>query len=312
VQHDSKPIEVAANISDAPEVALALAFGADGVGLFRSEFLFMGRPAPPTEEEQFNAYRAAAQTLGGRALVIRTLDAGGDKPLPYLAPALEPNPYLGLRGIRYWLAHPALARPQLRALLRTNAQYPIKLLLPMVSTLDELQQARTLIDAVWAELRAEGITFANPLAIGIMVETPGAVMLAHQLARHVDFFSIGTNDLAQYMMVADRSNPRVAGLVNPLQPGVLLALQQVVQAAYAAGIGVSVCGELAGNPLATPLLVGLGVNQLSMNPPAIPPVRARLLRLDMRQAEELARRVLTMNSVDEVVCLLQENLELIE
>lgn len=300
--------EIVANIDSPQEAALALAYGAAGVGLFRTEFLFLGRSHPPSEEEQFNAYVATAMTLGNRTLVIRTLDAGGDKPLPYLQAQTEPNPFLGLRGIRFWLEHSEIARVQLRALLRTAALHSLRLMLPMVSTIDEVRQARALMQEVHSQLQREGVTFPSPPPLGIMIETPAAVLLAAQLAQEVDFFSIGTNDLAQYLMAADRSNLRVTGLANSLQPGVITAIQQVVQVARAAGIGVGVCGEMAGDPLATELLVGLGVDNLSMHPAAIPVVRKRLMELDWQGAATFAASVLALNSVSEVEQLLRERM----
>lgn len=291
---DGKRIDVCANIGSVAEAERAVAQGADGVGLFRSEFLFLNRPAPPDEEEQFCAYNGAAAALGGRLLTIRTLDVGADKALAYLGLPAEPNPALGWRGIRYWLKRPELARPQLRAILRTGARYPVRLLFPMVSTLDELVAALALVGEAGAELRAAGHASAERVEIGVMIETPAAVLLAPQLAERVDYFSIGTNDLTQYIMAADRNNPRVADLAHPLQPAVLRAVHQVVQAAHQTGIRVAVCGEMAGDPRAAALLVGLGVDELSVSGPAIAHVKAALRQWSLPQALGMAETVLAL------------------
>ena len=291
---DGHRIEIAANIGSAAEVAPALAQGAEGVGLFRTEFLFMGRTQAPDEETQFQAYRAAALALGDRPLLIRTLDVGGDKPLPYLGIGVEENPFLGWRGIRYCLDNPTLFRTQLRAILRAGYGQRLQVMFPMVSTVAEVEQARALLAAEAQVLRAAGIDCAENLAVGIMIETPAAVLNATRLAAVVDFFSIGTNDLTQYLMAADRGNAKVAGLIDALQPAVIGAIAQVTAAAHAAGIWVGICGELAGDPLATALLVGLGIDELSMSAPAIPAVKAQIRAMSHRTAVELAQTLLAL------------------
>jgi phosphoenolpyruvate-protein phosphotransferase len=265
ILRDGGHIEVAANINLPADVEMALVNGAKGVGLFRTEFLYLDREAPPTEEEQLAAYLDAARRLRGRPLVIRTLDIGGDKTLTYLRQPHEPNPFLGQRGLRYCLDHPGLFRPQLRAILRAAAEHPIRVMFPMVSTWDELVMVDALIDEICAELQEDGLAFDEDIQRGIMIETPAAVLLADHLARLVDFFSIGTNDLTQYIMAADRGNAAVASLVSAYQPALLRAIREVVRAGHANGIRVGICGELAGDPRATPLLVGLGLDELSMN-----------------------------------------------
>ncbi|RIK36644.1 MAG: phosphoenolpyruvate--protein phosphotransferase [Chloroflexi bacterium] len=297
---DGKRIDVFANIGSVTEAERAVEQGADGVGLFRSEYLFLNRPAPPDEEEQFHAYSGTAVMLKGRPLTIRTLDIGADKALGYLGLPAEPNPALGWRGIRYWLERPELARAQLRAILRTGAHHPVRLLFPLVSTLDELQAARALVADARAELRAEEQECAEHLDIGVMIETPAAVLLATQLAPLVAFFSIGTNDLTQYIMAADRNNPRVAGLAHYLQPAVLRAVHQVVQAAHQTGIRVAVCGEMASDPRAAALLVGLGIDELSVSGPAIAPVKSTLRQWSLPQALGMAETVLTLDTVGDV------------
>ncbi len=302
---DGRHIEVAANISRAADVGRALTAGAEGVGLFRTEFLFMEHRAAPDEERQFQAYRAAAVALGDRPLLIRTLDVGGDKPLPYLHMPVEANPFLGWRGLRYSLDNPDLFRTQLRAILRAGYGRRLQVMFPMVSTVAEVAQARALLATERQSLCAAGIDCAEELAVGMMVETPAAVLNAGRLAAAVDFFSIGTNDLTQYVMAADRGNARVAHLIDALQPPVLSAIAQVVQAAHAAGIWVGLCGELAGDPLATPLLVGLGIDELSMSAPAIGAVKAAIRQIDYAAAVDLAHSLLTLPDAKAVRSALQ-------
>jgi phosphocarrier protein FPr len=299
-----EPVNIAANINSLRDIKLALANGAEGVGLFRSEFLFMERDRAPNETEQLAVYTSAGRALGNRPLIIRTLDIGGDKPLSYLKHGHEGNPFLGVRGLRLFLEHPELFKPQLRALLRAAAEHPIKILLPMVSILDELLDTRRIIAALQAELRQERLAYCDQSAIGVMIETPAAVLMADALAQHADFFSLGTNDLAQYIMAADRTNPRVALLAHGIQPALLRAIHHIVQAAQQAKIEVSICGEIAGDPLVAPLLVGLGLTQLSMNAPAIPAVKERLRQISLEEANTLAAQALQCVSASEVTHLL--------
>ncbi len=297
---DGKRIAVLANISSLAEAQVAMAYGAEGVGLLRTEYLFMNRTALPDEAEQFQTYLAIAQALAGQPLVIRTLDVGGDKVLAGWNLPAESNPALGWRGLRYWLGYPEMARTQLRALLRVSAHYPFQLMFPMVSTVDELRQARALLETAKRELQAAGHAYAETIPIGVMIETPAAVFLAAQLAPQVDFFSIGTNDLAQYIMAADRNNPQVAGLAQAFQPALLRAIEQVIQAAHQVGIPVGVCGELASDPQAALLLVGLGIDSLSMAPRAIPRVKATLRAVNLPQVINLAEATLALDSASAV------------
>lgn len=303
-------IVVSANINLPFDVDLALASGAEGVGLFRTEFLYLDRAAPPSEEEQLAAYLDAARRLRDglrdRPLVIRTLDIGGDKTLPYLRQPHEANPFLGERGLRYCLDHPGLFRPQLRAILRAAAEHPIRIMFPMVSTWDELVMVDALIDEICADLQQDGLAFDEDIQRGIMIETPAAVLLADHLARLVDFFSIGTNDLTQYVMAADRGNAAVAGLVNAYQPALLHAIREVVEAGHAHGIHVGLCGELAGGSHATALLVGLGVDELSMNASSIPAVKSRIRRLSRSDAQRIAAMVLEMSTAADIKAYLDE------
>lgn len=303
-------IVVSANINLPFDVDLALASGAEGVGLFRTEFLYLDRAAPPSEEEQLAAYLDAARRLRDglrdRPLVIRTLDIGGDKTLPYLRQPHEANPFLGERGLRYCLDHPGLFRPQLRAILRAAAEHPIRIMFPMVSTWDELVMVDALIDEICADLQQDGLAFDEDIQRGIMIETPAAVLLADHLARLVDFFSIGTNDLTQYVMAADRGNAAVAGLVNAYQPALLHAIREVVEAGHAHGIHVGLCGELAGDSHATALLVGLGIDELSMNASSIPAVKSRIRRLSRSDAQRIAAMVLEMSTAADIEAYLDE------
>jgi len=266
------------------------------VGVLRTEFLFLGRTAAPGEEEQVAAYRAIAQSLGGRPLIIRTLDAGGDKSLPYVEIGEEANPFLGWRGIRVTLGRRDLFRTQIRAVLRTGAGQSVGLLLPMVTVLDELRETKALIQDVEAELDREGAAFLRDIQVGVMIEVPAAVAIAGELAREASFFSIGSNDLIQYCMAADRTNPRVASLADGLQPAVLRMIRQAVEAARAAGIEVTLCGELAADTLATPLLIGLGMDEFSVSAALIPQLKQAIGRWSVAEAEAIAREALAMDS----------------
>ncbi len=307
ITKDKKTIEVAANIGGPNDAAIALEYGAEGVGLFRTEFLFMGRPDAPTEEEQLAAYIQAAQALEDKPIIIRTLDVGGDKPLPYLNQDREENPFLGWRGIRFCLDQPEIFKTQLRAILRASHQNKIRIMFPMIGAFSELKAAKTLVAEVKAELKAEKIPFDTKIQVGIMIEVPSAVAIADQLAKEADFFSIGTNDLTQYVMAADRGNARVADLAQALQPAVLRMIKQTVEAGHAAKIWVGMCGELAGNAQATPLLVGLGLDELSMNAPAIPAVKAAIRTITEFDAKRLAEKALQLDSAEAVATFLQEN-----
>jgi phosphocarrier protein FPr len=301
---DGTRIEVALNIGEPAEAAAASQTGADGVGLFRTEFLFMRRDRMPDEEEQAAAYGEAARALGGeRPLTVRTLDVGADKPLPYLDQPAEPNPFLGVRGLRLGLASPELLRTQLRAILRLAAARPVRVMFPMVATLDELRAARGELDRARAELGAA----AGDPEVGIMVEVPAAALIADRLAAEVAFFSIGTNDLTQYTLAADRGNERVGALTDALHPAVLELIARTVEGAAAHGRWVGVCGELAGDPSATPLLLGLGVRELSMSAPAVPLVKAAVRAVDLAAARTLADACRRCATADEVRGLLRDH-----
>ncbi|MGJ3521868.1 phosphoenolpyruvate--protein phosphotransferase [Nitratidesulfovibrio sp. D1] len=307
VTTDGRQVHVHANIGAPADAPAALQSGAEGVGLFRTEFLFLDRAAAPDEEEQRAAYAAAAAAMPGLPVVVRTLDIGGDKPVPYLGDfaAGEDNPFLGVRGIRFCLARRDLFLTQLRALLRAAAEHPLRVMFPMVAHPGELAAAKTLLDEARAALNAEGLPH-GPVEVGIMVEVPAAVALADQLAREAAFFSIGTNDLAQYVMAADRGNAAVADLSDALHPAVLRMVRDTVAAGNAAGIPVAMCGELAGSAEAIPLLVGLGLDELSMNGPAIPRAKDVVRGCDMAACARLAERALDLPDAAAVRRLLAE------
>lgn len=291
---DGRRVEVVANLGTALEAEAALAAGAEGVGLLRTEFLFQDRREPPAEEEQTAAYAQVAVAMAPRPVIIRTLDIGGDKPAPYLDLPAEANPFLGWRAIRISLALPDFFKTQLRAILRAAVHGNVHLMFPMVATVAELEAARQLLAEAAAELAAAGMAHRYPIPTGMMVEVPAAVVLADQLAPLVDFFSIGTNDLSQYTFAADRGNARVAALADALHPAVLRQIARVIAVAHAAGKWVGVCGELAGQPEAIPVLVGLGLDEFSMAPPAIPAAKALIGRLTVSDAAALARQVLDL------------------
>ncbi len=301
---DGVTVRVEANIAGAQDVPGAVAAGADGVGLLRTEFLFLGAAAMPDEDEQAAAYEAVAAALRGRPLTIRTLDAGADKPLPYLPLAAEANPFLGVRGLRLSLKHPEQLRRQFRALLRVAATRPLRVMLPMVSTAEEVERARELLAEARASLETRGVAVPARLELGIMVEVPAAALVADHLAPLVDFFSIGTNDLTQYAMAAERGNSAVAALADPLHPAVLRLIERAASAAAAANRPVAVCGEVAGDRLAVPLLVGLGVRELSMSPALIPAAKQAVRATDARAAARLARAALAADSAAAVRRLL--------
>ncbi|MCA9976188.1 MAG: phosphoenolpyruvate--protein phosphotransferase, partial [Anaerolineales bacterium] len=287
------------------DTRIALEYGAEGVGLFRTEFMFLGRETAPTEEEQYEAYRQVVRDMGKRPLIIRTLDVGGDKPLPYFERDPESNPFLGWRGIRFCLDHPEIFKPQLRAILRASVDeagdpYSVKIMFPMIGCVAELRAAKAVLADVQAELQAEGQPFDTEMEVGIMIEVPSAVAVADQLAKEADFFSIGTNDLTQYAMAADRGNAKVADLANALQPAVLRLVQQTVSAGHAAGIWVGMCGELAGKATAVPVLIGLGLDELSMSAPAVPDVKEAIRRLKLADAQRIAGDVLQLDTAQAV------------
>ncbi|MFC7097501.1 phosphoenolpyruvate--protein phosphotransferase [Halobaculum marinum] len=291
---DGRHVEVVANVGGAADVDRAVERGSDGVGLFRSEFLFQNREEPPDEDEQYEAYREAASAFPDGRVVVRTLDVGGDKPLPYLDAPEETDPFLGVRGIRRSLGpDAALFDTQLRALCRAaaDADGDLAVMFPMVATVEELETALDRLHAVAEDLTDEGVEHAVP-ETGVMIETPSAATLAGELGQRVSFLSIGTNDLTQYVMAASRENAAVAELNHPTHPGVLRSVERTVTAGHDAGARVAMCGEAAGDPRLAPLLVGLGIDEFSVSPPTVPRVKTRIESVDAATAERLAERAL--------------------
>jgi phosphocarrier protein FPr len=291
---DGVRIEVVANTGLAKEAVHAVKAGGEGIGLMRSEFLFLERDTPPSEDEQYEAYKLAVDALHGLPLIVRTLDIGGDKAVPYLDMPAEENPFLGVRGIRLCFAYPELFRTQLRAIFRAAAHGPVKIMYPMIATVADLRDAQAITESVRQELGAER------LEAGIMIEVPSAVIMAPELAAHADFFSIGTNDLTQYVLAMDRGHPQLARQADGLHPAVLRMIDQTVRAAAGRDTWVGVCGGVAGDPLGAVILIGLGVTELSVSIPSIAAIKARVRSVSMKDAQSLARRALACDSADTV------------
>jgi phosphoenolpyruvate-protein phosphotransferase (PTS system enzyme I) len=297
---DGHATRVLANIEMPEEVSLVLKHGADGVGLYRTEFLYLRSRQLPSEEELFLDYKKVVEAMFPQEVTIRTLDIGGDKFLSPLQYAPEMNPALGLRAIRFCLKEQKIFRTQLRAILRASAFGQVRVMFPLISSLREMQEARALLESVKEELAGADIPFASRLPVGAMIEVPAAVTLASLLTQQADFFSIGTNDLIQYALAIDRVNKQVADMYQPLHPAVIRMIRDVVQAGQAAGIPVAICGEMAGDPLYTPVLLGLGVKELSMNAMAIPVVKRVIRAISLGEARAIARQALRQPTVEEV------------
>ena len=286
-----------ANIGSPAEAVAVAEVGAEGVGLFRTEFLFMDRASAPTEEEQLSAYLTAAQAMAGREVIIRTLDVGGDKAVDCLGMDREDNPFLGHRAIRYCLSHPELYKVQLRALLRAGAQSGnIKIMLPLVTSLEEIRGARRLLEECKGELEAEGLPYDKNIPLGIMVETPAAALIADLLAQECDFFSIGTNDLTQYVMAVDRGNAKVAPLYTTFHPAVLRAIRNTITAAKGAGIPVGMCGEAAADPCLIPLLMSWGLDEFSVSASSVLAVRARIHGWTAAEAARVTQEAMSLST----------------
>jgi phosphotransferase system enzyme I (PtsI) len=302
---DGQRVLLSANIEQAADTEAVKASGADGVGLFRTEYLFINRQPPPSEAAQTEAYHAAAAALKPLPLVIRTLDLGGDKLMAHLPVPREMNPFLGWRAIRFCLEQRDLFREQLRAILRASVEGNVKMMFPMISGLDELNQTLALVEECKTELRQKGIPFDEHLEVGAMIETPSAVIVAESLAKRLKFFSIGTNDLIQYSLAVDRMNEKIAHLYEPTHPAIVRLIKITVEAAHQHKIKVSVCGEMAGDPVLAPLLLGLGVDELSVAPPLVPPVKFIIRRLKLTEARELAQFALLSESAAEILARCQ-------
>lgn len=298
ITQDGHRVEVVANVGGVADTQKAMLAGAEGVGLLRTEFLFLDRSETPSEEEQFTVYRDIAQAMQGQPVIVRTLDIGGDKPLPYIEVPPEANPFLGERGIRLCLNRPYLLREQVRAILRAAQHGSLRIMFPMVADLSELRAARVIVEEVRAELNAP------PIEIGIMIEVPSAALMADAFAPEVDFFSVGTNDLTQYTLAMDRQHPSLASKADGLHPAVLRLIARTVEAAHAAGKWVGICGELGADPQAVPILVGLGVDELSVSVPAIPTVKAQVRTQHWAATQQLAQQALACATAQEVRSLI--------
>jgi phosphotransferase system enzyme I (PtsI) len=306
---DGHHVELAANIGTPNDVEGVLANGAEGIGLYRTEFLYMGRNELPTEEEQFEAYKTVLEKMEGKPVVVRTLDIGGDKELPYLDLPKEMNPFLGFRAVRLCLNMQDMFRTQLRALLRASVYGNLKIMFPMIATLDEFRQAKAVLLEEKEKLVAEGVAVSDHIEVGMMVEIPAAAVLADQFAKEVDFFSIGTNDLIQYTMAADRMNERVSYLYQPYNPAILRLIYNVIEAAHKEGKWVGMCGEMAGEELAVPILLAFGLDEFSMSATSILRVRSQLKKLSKQEAERVKDHILSLATAEEVVRFVKETFQ---
>lgn len=302
---DGVNVELAANIGTPEDLNGVIDNGAEGIGLYRTEFLYMGRDEMPSEDEQFEAYKSVLQEMDGKRVVVRTLDIGGDKELPYLNLPEEMNPFLGYRAIRLCLNEPEIFRPQLRALLRASTYGKLSIMFPMVATVQEFRDAKALLNEEKEKLIKEGVEVAEDIELGIMVEIPATAALADVFAKEVDFFSIGTNDLIQYTMAADRMSERVSYLYQPYNPSILRLVKQVIDASHQEGKWTGMCGEMAGDATAIPVLLGLGLDEFSMSAISVLKARRQIKGLSQNEMRELANRALNCVSADEVEDLVQ-------
>lgn len=307
VTADGVKVHLYGNIGNPEDAKQVAACDGEGVGLFRTEFLFMGASELPSEEEQFQAYKAAAETMEGREVIIRTLDVGGDKDIPYLGLEKEDNPFLGFRAVRYCLQNKDSYRVQLRALLRASAFGDIKIMVPLVTCVDEIRSVKALVKELMAELDAENIAYNKDIQVGAMIETPAASLIADLLAKEADFFSIGTNDLTQYTMAVDRGNAKVAYLYSSYNPAVLRSMKNIIEAADAAGIMVGMCGEAAADPLLIPLLISFGLGEFSVSATSVLATRGTIAKWSKAEADELAAKALSLATETEVAELLKAN-----
>lgn len=300
VTTDGKSVEMCTNIGSVKDVASALKNGCEGVGLYRTEFLYMDNTAFPSEVEQFEAYKAVAEAMGDQPVIIRTLDIGGDKSLPYYKFPYELNPFLGWRAVRMCLNEKEIFTTQLRAILRASHYGNIKIMFPMIVSLEEIRLCKTILESCKDELRSENIAFNESIDVGIMVETPASVILADFFAREIDFFSIGTNDLTQYMLAVDRGNEKISHMYNPYHPAVLKGIKTVIDASHRAGKWTGMCGEFAGDPKASYLLLGMGLDEFSMAASSIPAVKRIIRKSSFEKAREFADSVLELGTVLDV------------
>lgn len=309
VTADNETKEVFCNIGNVKDAITAAQKDGEGIGLFRTEFLFMDKPSAPSEEEQFEAYKKAAEIFNGKPVIIRTLDVGGDKGIPYLEMEKEENPFLGFRAVRYCLSHEELYETQLRAILRASAFGNLKIMVPLVTTAAEVRAVKEKVKKIAAELEKSGIEYDHGIQVGIMVETPAASLVADLLARESDFFSIGTNDLTQYTMAADRGNPQVAYLNKPYDPAVLRSIRHIIRCAKNAGIPVGMCGEAAADPLLIPLLLDFGLEEFSVSPTSVLATRYQISKWTKESAASVAKEVMNLETADAVERLLRSKVE---
>ncbi|WP_085992324.1 phosphoenolpyruvate--protein phosphotransferase [Oceanobacillus senegalensis] len=310
VSSDDYHVELAANIGTPEDIDSVSENGAEGVGLYRTEFLYMGKSDLPSEDEQFEAYKKVLEGMEDKPVVVRTLDIGGDKELSYLDLPEELNPFLGFRAIRFCLENEDVFRPQLRALLRASVYGNLKIMFPMIATLEEFRQAKAILLDEKELLKADDIPVSEDIEIGMMVEIPSTAVAAKQFAKEVDFFSIGTNDLIQYTMAADRMNEKVSYLYQPYHPAILSLVNQVIEAAHGEGKWVGMCGEMAGNPIAIPILLGLGLDEFSMSATSILPARTQIRNLSKKELHAYKNQLLAMGTVEEVVAFIKEKINI--
>ena len=303
---DGTEIHLLANIADSAEMENALEFGAQGSGLFRTELLFLGRNDFPSEEEQFEFYKAVALKAKGKPVTVRTLDIGGDKQLPYFNFPEEQNPFLGYRAIRLCLDRKDIFITQLKAILRASAFGKLKIMFPMIATMNEIQAAKAVLKEAMQMLKDQGVSFDNDIKIGIMIEIPSAAVIADLLAKEVDFFSIGTNDLTQYTLAVDRMNEKIKDLYDPFDPGVLRLITNVIEQGHKNQIEVGMCGELAGDPRATLLLLGMGLKEFSMSALSIPVIKNKIIKTNLADAQKTHQEVMQMDNSKDITNYLQE------
>jgi phosphoenolpyruvate-protein phosphotransferase (PTS system enzyme I) len=306
VTTDNVHVELVANIGTPEDVTGVLNNGGEGVGLYRTEFLYMGKSELPSEDEQFESYKAVLEQMGDKPVVVRTLDIGGDKELSYLQLPKELNPFLGFRAIRLCLERDDIFRVQLRALLRASVYGNLKIMFPMIATLEEFRQAKAILLEEKDKLTADDVSVSDSIEIGIMVEIPSTAVAAKQFAKEVDFFSVGTNDLIQYTMAADRMNERVSYLYQPYHPAILNLVHNVIEAAHAEGKWAGMCGEMAGDEIAIPLLLGLGLDEFSMSATSILPARTQITKLSKTDMQQLSQEALTLSTADDVEQLVRQ------
>ncbi len=301
VSADGKEYELFCNIGNPKDAVKAMNADGEGVGLFRTEFLFMDRDSTPSEDEQFEAYKQAAIVLKGKELIIRTLDIGGDKEIPYLGLEKEENPFMGFRAIRYCLKNRDLFKSQIRAILRASAFGDVRIMFPLITAVEELREGKKLVEEAKAELRNENIDFDENIKVGVMTETAASGVIAHLLAKEADFFSIGTNDLTGYTMAADRGNSFVAYLYSPFQPSVLMMIKRIIECGANEGIPVGMCGEAAANPMMIPLLISFGLTEFSVSAPSVLKVRKNISKWTKSEADKIAEKVMSFATEQEII-----------